>query len=574
MSDTEPMQKRKGPLCWVGTIIVYSVFPFYLFSQNQGAPSSSPDSLPGPSSTSGVVLVQSFPGPYTLVERSNWARYDNGKYTGHVYRETRYRLDPFQEREGVRYRGTVYVFEETLRDLQKVARPLDDIIPVEFILSKTGSIRLVDDRGYPLLRNFPVFPEKALRPGDIWIAAGERIVDPRNDGNQVKLPILAEYRFLGEEPYKGEQVYRIQAQYATRYKTATSRGSKTDQKTMGSGSSQTNQPGVGQEASGPFIEASGTHVVDILIRVADGRLVLMRDTLDETFLWPDGSSVRYKGFTLTFSESFLPFDRSAVLAQVARQLGAPEGLPGGGGKAGGADSTGTAGGGAPGGGGSDLADRRSSPGAGPGAPGAAGIGADDKRSPPASGGMASPAGKAEPSGGEKGEVPEGIALRSGSDGVTVDGAFQLDEGRGSPGASSDRPATVDLPVQNIEVAAVPEGVKLTVRDIRFVADSDEILSSERGRLDLIARAIQAVLGSSPNQPLILVEGHTAAVGRPAAEQELSVRRAKKIVDELTARGIPAERFIYKGWGSTRPLADNRTEAGKAKNRRVEITILQ
>ncbi|TCW61351.1 hypothetical protein C5O22_06985 [Treponema sp. J25] len=273
---------------------------------------------------------------------------------------------------------------------------------------------------------------------------------------------------------------------------------------------------------------------------------------------------------------------------MARQLGAPEGLPGGGGKAGGADSTGAAAGGASGGGGSDLADRRSSSGAdstgavasggtssgGTGAPGAGGIGADDKRSPPASGGVASPVGKAEPSGGEKGEVPEGIALRSGSDGVTVDGAFQLDEGRGSPGASSDRPATVDLPAQNIEVAAVPEGVKLTVRDIRFVADSDEILSSERGRLDLIARAIKSVLGSSPNQPLILVEGHTAAVGRPAAEQELSVRRAKKIVDELTARGIPAERFIYKGWGSTRPLADNSTEAGKAKNRRVEITILQ
>jgi len=443
----------------------------------------------------------------------------------------------------VRYRGRVYVFEETLRDLQKVARPLDDIIPVEFTLSKTGSIRLVDDRGYPMLRNFPVFPEKPLRPGDTWIASGERIVDPRNDGNQVKLSILAEYHFLGEESYKGEQVYRIQAQYATRYKS--------------SGQS-------GKIGSGAFTEASGTHVVDILIRVTDGRLVLMRDTLDETFLWPDGSSVRYKGFTLTFSESFLPFDRSAVLAQVARQLGAPEGLPGGGGKAGGADSTGTAGGGAPGGGGSDLADRRSSPGAGPGAPGAAGIGADDKRSPPASGGMASPAGKAEPSGGEKGEVPEGIALRSGSDGVTVDGAFQLDEGQGA----------VDLPAQNIEVAAVPEGVKLTVRDIRFVADSDEILSSERGRLDLIARAIKSVLGSSPNQPLILVEGHTAAVGRPAAEQELSVRRAKKIVDELTARGIPAERFIYKGWGSTRPLADNSTEAGKAKNRRVEITILQ
>lgn len=571
------MQKR-GSLFWIGTIIFYCALSVGLFPQNQDPSLKNPV----PSSRGGVVLTQSLSGPYTLVDRSNWARYDNGKYTGHVYRETRYRLEPFQETDGIRYRGTVYIFEETLRDLQKAARPLDDIIPVEFTLSKTGSIKFVDDRGYPMLRNFPVFPEKPLRPGDTWIASGERIVDPRNDGNQVKLPILAEYRFLGEESYKGEQVYRIQAQYATRYKTTMSRGGQRTPESGGPptnqssapGASPTNQPGVGQGGSGPFIEASGTHVVDILIRVADGRLVLMRDTLDETFLWPDGSSVRYKGFTLTFSESFLPFDRSAVLAQVARQLGAPEGFPGTGGKAGGADSMVAAGGGASGGGGSGLADQRVSPNAGPGTSGIGGIGADDKKSSPASGGVTSLAGKAEPPGTEKGEIPEGIALRAGNEEVTVDGAFQLDEGRGSPGVSSDRPAVVDLPTQNIEVAAVPEGVKLTVRDIHFVADSDEILSSERGRLDLIARAIKSVLETMSNQSLVLVEGHTAAVGRPAAEQQLSVRRAKKIVDELTARGIPAERFIYKGWGSTRPLADNSTEAGRAKNRRVEITILQ
>jgi len=70
-----------------------------------------------------------------------------------------------------------------------------------------------------------------------------------------------------------------------------------------------------------------------------------------------------------------------------------------------------------------------------------------------------------------------------------------------------------------------------------------------------------------------VEGHTAAVGRAAGELELSKRRAKKIVDELSARGIPADRFIYKGWGGTKPVAGNDTEEGRARNRRVEITVL-
>jgi outer membrane protein OmpA-like peptidoglycan-associated protein len=55
---------------------------------------------------------------------------------------------------------------------------------------------------------------------------------------------------------------------------------------------------------------------------------------------------------------------------------------------------------------------------------------------------------------------------------------------------------------------------------------------------------------------------------------LSVERAKSIVDEMIRRGIPAEQFIYKGWGSARPVGDNTGEAGRSLNRRVEITILE
>ncbi|MCA1949797.1 MAG: OmpA family protein [Treponema sp.] len=498
-----------------------------------------------PQNQAGVVLKQAVSGPYILVERSDWARYDNGKYTGHVYRESRYRLDPVQDPAGQRFRGTVYVFEETLRDLQKAARPLDDIIPVDFTLSPSGSMRIVDDKGYPQLRNFPLFSDKPLRSGDFWVAQGERIVDPRNDGNRVKLPIVVEYRFLGEESYKGENVFRIQAQYATRYKAV-------------SRSPQTNPPGAGQGGSGPFAEASGKHVVDILIQSADGRLVLMRDTLDETFLWPDGSSVRYKGFTLSFSESFLPFDRSAVLAQVTRQLGGDNSQIGRADKAGKADSAGAGSGGA--------ASGTTSTAAAPASVSAAG---EQLRSD----------GNFELDQGFMGAAPPSAASSGGSvpaAGTPSPAAPSTQAAPAPASPSSDAPAVavVDLPAQNIEVAAVPEGVKLTVRDIRFVADSDEILSSERGRLDIIARALQSVAGAGAAQPLILVEGHTAAVGRPAGEQELSVRRAKKIVDDLVARGIPADRFIYKGWGGTKPLADNSTETGRAKNRRVEITILQ
>ena len=56
--------------------------------------------------------------------------------------------------------------------------------------------------------------------------------------------------------------------------------------------------------------------------------------------------------------------------------------------------------------------------------------------------------------------------------------------------------------------------------------------------------------------------------------ELSIERAKRMVEELVSRGLGADRFIYKGWGGTRPIGDNATNAGRSLNRRVEITILE
>jgi outer membrane protein OmpA-like peptidoglycan-associated protein len=107
-----------------------------------------------------------------------------------------------------------------------------------------------------------------------------------------------------------------------------------------------------------------------------------------------------------------------------------------------------------------------------------------------------------------------------------------------------------------------------VKDLRFAADSEEFLPAEYPRLDLLARALKEVPGRT-----FLVEGHTASVGRPEGEQELSLRRAQRMVEELVKRGISPDRFMYKGWGGRRPLGNNATEQGRALNRRVEITIL-
>ncbi len=69
---------------------------------------------------------------------------------------------------------------------------------------------------------------------------------------------------------------------------------------------------------------------------------------------------------------------------------------------------------------------------------------------------------------------------------------------------------------------------------------------------------------------ILVGGHTDNVGTPAANLKLSDDRAKAVMAALVQRGIPAARLTAQGFGQTQPIADNRTEDGRAKNRRVEL----
>lgn len=69
---------------------------------------------------------------------------------------------------------------------------------------------------------------------------------------------------------------------------------------------------------------------------------------------------------------------------------------------------------------------------------------------------------------------------------------------------------------------------------------------------------------------VSIEGHTDNVGTAAANLKLSQDRAAALVSALAAKGIDKTRLKSKGWGQTKPVADNSTNDGKAKNRRVEI----
>ncbi len=124
-------------------------------------------------------------------------------------------------------------------------------------------------------------------------------------------------------------------------------------------------------------------------------------------------------------------------------------------------------------------------------------------------------------------------------------------------------------IPDVEVTETAEGVMISLQNIHFVPDKAEILPEEMPRLDILYRALSGIEGRT-----FLVVGHTAAVGTEESQYRLSVERARRVIAELVARGMEPIRFIYQGRGGREPLASNDTEEGRAKNRRVEIIILE
>jgi len=71
-----------------------------------------------------------------------------------------------------------------------------------------------------------------------------------------------------------------------------------------------------------------------------------------------------------------------------------------------------------------------------------------------------------------------------------------------------------------------------------------------------------------------VAGHTDSVGSDAYNDKLSMRRASSVSKYLISKGISGDRLIARGYGETRPIADNNTALGRAKNRRTEFTVIK
>ena len=364
-------------------------------------------------------------GAFRYVERADLRRYESGTYVGLEHREVRGAL---RLRAGVpdaTVEGTLYVLHLLDRSGTERAQEIDQAIPVTWSIQPDGATTVEGSAAYPTLRGFPIIPVAEISVGDRWTGVGTRLVDPFHDGTFSRTRFLADYRFDGDVTQGGKTVRVITATYAVRY-----------------------LPGEDPAGDVRLRSLSGNHTVSIQLSLPSGAISFMRDQVDETYGFVDGTSVQLKGFVLTWFTPVTPLDRAQTADTIAKQLG-----------------------------------------------------------------------------------------------------------------KSD--------IKDVVIEQKKEGVSVSLNNIHFVADQAAFLPDEVPRLEALAGALKLIEGRS-----FRVIGHTAAVGTRESQYELSVKRAKAVVDFLASRGIRADRFLYEGRGGEEPVAPSDTEENMAKNRRVEIFILE
>ena len=357
---------------------------------------------------------------YTLVERTDLRRYDNGKYIGLMSREIKAFIVPEKTDGGFLYDGSFYVNQDTRRGVSFLKGGIHEAIPSEFSISDDGHFRMIEDRGYPSFRSFPSFPQKDIKPGDSWEAEAERAIDPLNKGIFTRMPMYVQYTYLRDEVYNEQEVYLLSAKWATRYGSATKY--------------------VDQYGDESLISASGNHSATIYVSKTTGNALVVRDYVEETYSYSDGNKITFKGTISLFTEYPPTVNEDEIIAQFAKDF---------------------------------------------------------------------------------------------------------------------------------DVQKTSAGIMLSLSDLKFKPDSAELLKGESQKLVKIADVLKKL-----PQSQFLVEGHTADTGNEKGEMTLSLERARSVINELVKLGIPDVNFICKGSGASKPVADNSSPEGKAKNRRVEITILE
>ena len=122
--------------------------------------------------------------------------------------------------------------------------------------------------------------------------------------------------------------------------------------------------------------------------------------------------------------------------------------------------------------------------------------------------------------------------------------------------------------KNIALQPIEMNASMVLKNIFFDVGKFELKPQSQVELEKLVQ----MLAENPTLK-IEISGHTDNVGKPADNLALSNSRAKAVVTYLVSKSIPVQRLTAKGYGETKPMADNKTEEGKALNRRTEMKVV-
>ena len=267
--------------------------------------------------------------------------------------------------------------------------------------------------------------------------------------------------------------------------------------------------------------ATGAHSATMYVSKKNGTALVIRDSVDETFFYTDGNYYQYKG-TITLFTEYPPSVNHDKIIPALKRIAREE-------------------------------DNK--------------VLADSNIMSSDSSGISTSSRSAESISSSSAKKSSGAAGNS-ADKAGMSSAGTISSDSGSK-ISSNTAAVIPAKYNNLKYETTEGGIKLIIEDLRFEADSSKLLEGENERLSDIAEVLKQAENSK-----FLIEGHTASVGNPEGEMKLSYERAEAIAKKLSALGIKPEQFICKGSGGLKPVASNDTSEGKARNRRVEITILE